>query len=53
MKEFKIGDEVRIRKDLKAGKEYGGVIVIPPMLKYCGKKTTIKNKPFSGGFLLN
>ena len=53
MKELKIGDKVRIRKDLKAGKTYGGVLVVPEMLKYCGKRATIKNKPFSSGFWLN
>ena len=53
MKELKIGDEVRIRKDLKVGETYGGVLVVPQMLKYCGKRATIKNKPFSSGFWLN
>ena len=53
MKELKIGDEVRIRKDLKAGEKYGKVLVVPQMLKYCGKRATIKNKPFSSGFCLN
>lgn len=54
MKELKIGDKVRIRKDLKAGKKYGGILFVPHMLKYCGKKATIKNQPcFDGGFCLN
>lgn len=52
MKELKIGDKVRIRKDLKAGEKYGGVLVVPQMLKYCGKRATIY-KAFSSGFWLN
>lgn len=52
MKELKIGDEVRIRKDLKVGKTYGGVMVVPQMLKYCGKRATIY-KAFSSRVLLN
>ena len=52
MKELKIGDEVRIRKDLKAGEKYGKVLVVPQMLKYCGKRATIY-KAFSCRVLLN
>lgn len=52
MKELKIGDEIKIRKDLKVGKTYGGVLVIPQMLKYCGKRATIY-KAFSSRVLLN
>lgn len=52
MKELKIGDEVRIRKDLKVGKIYGGVMAVPQMLKYCGKRATIY-KTFSSRVLLN
>ena len=52
MKELKSGDEIKIRKDLKVGKIYGGVMVVPQMLKYCGKRTTIY-KAFYSGFLLN
>ena len=53
MKELKIGDEVRIRKDLKVGKTYGGVMVVPQMLKYCGKRATIAQKCFSNTFILD
>ena len=52
MKELKIGDEVKIRKDLKVGKTYGGVMVVPQMLKYCGKRATIY-KALSNRVLLN
>ena len=52
MKELKIGDEVRIRKDLKVGKIYGGFMVVPQMLKYCGKRAKIY-KVFSNRVLLN
>lgn len=53
MKELKIGDEIKIRKDLKVGKTYGGVMVIPQMLKYCGKRAMIKYKSDSNRVLLN
>lgn len=52
MKELKIGDVVKIRKDLKVGKIYGGFMVVPQMLKYCGKRATIY-KVFSDRVLLN
>ena len=52
MKELKIGDEVRIRKDLKVGKTYGGVMAVPQMLKYCGKRAKIY-KVYSNRVLLN
>lgn len=38
---YKVGDKVRIRKDLKVGDKYGSKIFTSTMLKYCGKETTI------------
>lgn len=40
---FKVGDKVRVRKDIEVGKEYnGGCLFAYDMEKYKGKETTIK-----------
>lgn len=41
MKKFKIGDKVRIRKDLKSGESYGGVRLLDGMADQLGKICTI------------
>lgn len=41
MKEFKVGDKVRIRKDLKVGELYGDVYFAECMGRMCGKIATI------------
>ena len=39
---FKLGDNVRIRSNLVAGKDYSGIILLYAMAKHClGKRTTI------------
>lgn len=38
---FKIGDKVRVRKDLVVGKLYGTEVFLPSMKKYIGKVFTI------------
>ena len=43
MSKFKIGDKVRIRKDLN---EYNFYDIIPDMLKYAGKESVISDKSF-------
>ena len=39
---FKVGDKVRVRKDLKVGKHYGGKIFCYPMLQMCGELLVIE-----------
>lgn len=40
---YKVGDKVRIRKDLKVGEKYDGVIVREEMIELVGKTLTISN----------
>jgi hypothetical protein len=40
---LKIGDKVRIRKDLKSNHPYGIDMAVKDMLKYKGKQATIEN----------
>lgn len=40
---YKVGDKVRIRKDLKVGERYDGVIVREEMIELVGKTLTISN----------
>lgn len=40
---YKVGDKVRIRKDLKVGERYDGVIVREEMIELAGKTLTISN----------
>lgn len=39
---YKVGDKVRIRADLKVGKEYDEATVVENMKRYFGKTTTIR-----------
>ena len=41
MNEFKVGDKVRLRDDLEAGKKYGGVVFLSGMKDLKGKELTI------------
>lgn len=50
---FKVGDKVKIRKDLEAGKVYGGVDFIHPMLEFLGKEATITYREYDGDFSLD
>ena len=50
---FKVGDKVKIRKDLVAGKVYGGVDFIPPMVEFLDKEATITDKDYDGDFSLD
>ena len=38
---YKVGDKVRVRKDLEVGKRYGSDIFVPDMKKYAGKTITL------------
>ena len=40
---YKVGDKVRVRKDLVIGKQYGGVTLLDGMAKYCGETLTIRS----------
>lgn len=50
---FKVGDKVRIREDLEAGKVYGGVNFISLMREFLGKEVTITDVSYGGNFLLD
>lgn len=41
MGKYKVGDKVRVRKDLKANESYGNETFMPEMKKFKGKKVTI------------
>lgn len=38
---YKVGDKVRVRKDLEVGKYYGSDLFAKEMKKYAGKTTTV------------
>lgn len=38
---YKVGDKVRVRKDLKVSKEYDGMIFNDVMSQHCGETVTI------------
>jgi len=40
---YKVGDQVRVRKDLEVDKEYGDNCFVDSMKEYSGKKVTITN----------
>lgn len=46
---YKVGDKVRVRKDLKVSKEYDGMIFNDVMSQHCGETVTI-NEVFSRGY---
>lgn len=52
-KEFKKGDLVKVKKNLKPGREYGGVFVAPRMINFCGCVATIKEVSSEGFILKN
>lgn len=41
MKKIKIGDKVKIRKDLVLWKTYGGLMLDTKMLKFLGSEVTV------------
>jgi len=41
MKEYKVGDVVKIRTDLTTDTEYGSNNCVEAMIKHCGEETTI------------
>ena len=43
MAKFKVGDKVRVKKNLIPGKVYGNVSFVPSMRNMCGKIVTIKD----------
>ena len=50
---YEIGDVVRIKDDLQAGKKYGGCVALTGMLKFRGKIDTIENIDRDGDFYLS
>ena len=50
---FKVGDKVKIRKDLVEDKLYGGVDFIFPMMEYLGKEATITDIDIDGHLSLD
>lgn len=50
---FKVGDKIKIRKDLEEDKVYGGVDVVRPMYTFLGKEATITDIDDDGHFLLD
>lgn len=46
---YNVGDKVRVKKDLKVGEEYGGMIFNDSMSKHCGETVTI-NEVLSRGY---
>ena len=50
--EFKVGDEVRIKSDLKLGKNYDGIEALKSMIKRSGQKDIIKDVSDSGNYWL-
>lgn len=40
---FKIGDKVRVRKDLEVDKSYGSHVFVDCMQKYCGKVMEVES----------
>lgn len=50
---YKVGDKVRIRKDLIIGEEYDDFTFIDDMIKYKGKMATITSIRFSDCYTIN
>ena len=50
---YKVGDKVRVRKDLVAGREYGGLSYLPSHKKYCGRILTIEESKGGDYQLIN
>lgn len=50
---FKVGDKVRIRKDLKASQEFRKFYIDEDMLKYRGKIATIKEIDLYGAYRID
>lgn len=40
---YKVGDVVKVREDLKVGKDVGNLFVAPPMVEFTGKLVTISS----------
>jgi hypothetical protein len=53
MKNYRIGDDVTIRKDLLVGEFYGDESFVSQMLKYRGEKTKIVGTSEYGNHLLD
>ena len=49
---YKVGDKVRVRKDLRANKVYGGLATVRGMMSFCGKEVTISKVLYNGYELL-
>lgn len=45
---FKVGDAVRVRKDLVVGKKYGDYILYPALIKFIGEKVVINEITWQG-----
>lgn len=49
---YKVGDKVRVRKDLRANEVYGRLATVRAMMSLCGKEVTISRVLYSGYELL-
>ena len=50
--EYKVGDKVRIRKNLKVDKSYGGATFVDKMEKHSGRTMTVDSITFNNKYLL-
>ena len=50
---YKVGDKVRIRKDLVVGRAYGGLGCVPSHKEYCGRILTIEGSESGAYQLIN
>lgn len=49
---YKVGDKVRVRKDLRVNKVYGDLATVRGMMSFCGKEVTISKVLYNGYELL-
>ena len=52
MNKFKVGDKVRLRDDLKVGRDYGGITFLRDMKDLQGKELTIDRISRQGNYIL-
>ena len=52
MKKFEIGDRVKLRDDLKVGRDYGGITFLRDMKDLQGKELIIDNISRQGNYIL-
>ena len=52
MSKFEIGDRVKLRDDLKVGRDYGGITFLRDMKDLQGKELTIDRISRQGNYIL-